>query len=297
VRRYRELDADNARWDGFEFRPDDIVIDVPSKSGTTWTQLLVALLVFDGSEFPEPISRMSMWMEQRLRSKAEVHAAFAAQTHRRFIKSHTPLDGVPWRDDVTYVCVGRDPRDAAISMRHHGANMRRDVTRELLRPQLDPGEELPAPRNPLPIEESFDRFIDDDDEENNWSLRFLAHHYTTFWERRDEPNVALFHFADYLRDLSGEISRLADHLGITLVRGRTVELAAEASLDRARARAEDIAPEADMDIWHDPAGFFRTGAVGEGERSMTPAQRSRYADRLAELAPPDLAAWMHDGRG
>ena len=90
MREYREPDGDNARWDGFEFRPGDVVIAAPSKSGTTWTQLLVALLIFDGADFPESIGRMSMWMDQRTRTVEEAHAAFAAQTHRRFIKTHTP---------------------------------------------------------------------------------------------------------------------------------------------------------------------------------------------------------------
>lgn len=125
MREYREPDSDNARWDGFEFRPGDVVIAAPSKSGTTWTQLLVALLIFDGTDFPESIGRMSMWMDQRTRTVEEAHAAFAAQTHRRFIKTHTPLDGVPILDQVRYVCVGRDPQDAAISMIHHSDNMDR----------------------------------------------------------------------------------------------------------------------------------------------------------------------------
>lgn len=80
MREYREPDADNGRWEGFEFRPGDVIVDAPSKSGTTWTQLLAALLIFDGPDFPEPIGRMSLWMEQRTRPVTEAHATFAAQT-------------------------------------------------------------------------------------------------------------------------------------------------------------------------------------------------------------------------
>src|SRR5262249_38699700 len=40
-----------ARWEGFEFRPGDIVISTPKKCGTTWTQMLCALLIFDGPVF------------------------------------------------------------------------------------------------------------------------------------------------------------------------------------------------------------------------------------------------------
>ena len=39
--------VDSARWNGFEFRDDDIVIATYAKSGTTLTQQIVAQLVFD----------------------------------------------------------------------------------------------------------------------------------------------------------------------------------------------------------------------------------------------------------
>ena len=127
--RYRSVIEDSARWDGFELRPSDIVISTPPKSGTTWTQMLCALLVFDGPEFPAPLNQMSPWLDQTTRSVDAVYAIYGAQRHRRFIKTHTPLDGLPIDDRVTYVVVGRDPRDVAVSMEHHLANM--DVTRVL----------------------------------------------------------------------------------------------------------------------------------------------------------------------
>ena len=52
-----------------------------------------------------------------------VRADLDAQTHRRFIKTHTPFDGLPHDPDVTYICVGRDPRDVFRSWDHHLANM------------------------------------------------------------------------------------------------------------------------------------------------------------------------------
>src|SRR5215207_2362555 len=125
--RYRSIVADSARWDGFVFRPGDIVISTPPKSGTTWTQMLCALLIFDGPQFPAPLGDVSPWLDMCNRPLAEVTAVLAAQTHRRFIKTHTPLDGLPLHADVTYLVVGRDPRDVAISSEHHTANL--DVER------------------------------------------------------------------------------------------------------------------------------------------------------------------------
>ena len=113
--RYRGYIADSDRWSRFELRPDDIIITVPSKSGTTWTQTLVALLLFDGLP-ATPVNELSPWLDMNVRSDEEVFALLDAQTHRRFIKTHSPLDGVPWDERVTYIIVGRDPRDAFVSM-------------------------------------------------------------------------------------------------------------------------------------------------------------------------------------
>jgi hypothetical protein len=297
MRRYNEPDADNARWEGFEFRDGDVVIAAPSKSGTTWTQLLVALLVFDGPDFPEPIGKMSLWMDQRTRPVEEAHATFAAQEHRRLIKTHTPLDGVPIFEGARYACVGRDPRDAAISMLHHADNMDREAFNALLAADARPDEEQEqTPRPMLTFTERIDRFIDGD-EFPGWNLRFLAHHYTTFWEQRGRENVALFHFDDYRRDLSAELQRLAAHLGIEVSGERAVELAAEAQIERVRSRATDVAPEAHLGVWKDTTRFFRSGKSGQWKDEFTPAQQERYGALVEELVPEDLAGWMHGGWG
>jgi hypothetical protein len=304
---YRENDADNDRWRDFELRPGDIVISSPSKSGTTWTQLLVALLVFDGPEFPAPLSRLSPWMDQLTRPRSEVHELLGRQTHRRFIKTHTPLDGLPERADIRYVCVGRDPRDAAVSMIHHRSNIRRERFREILAstkaadglPTPEPETE-PSSRPAQTVSEYFDRFIDQPWREGDppsWSLAFLAHHYRSYWERRDRSEVLGIHFADLQHDLAAQISRLARFLGDPIDLARARALAAEAHIDRARGRALDLAPEAHMGFWRDPAAFFRNGASGEWRKAMSPQQQRRYLRRAAELFEPELSDWVHRGSG
>ena len=85
------------------------MISTPAKCGTTWTQMLVALMIFDGPDFPAPLDLISPWLDMCNRAVEDVRRDLDAQTHRRFIKTHTPLDGLPVRTDVTYVVVGRDP--------------------------------------------------------------------------------------------------------------------------------------------------------------------------------------------
>ena len=116
VRRYEASMYDSNRWDGFELRPGDIIISTPPKCGTTWTQMICALLILQEPELPLPLDTLSPWIDMVTRARTDVFADLEAQTHRRFIKTHTPLDGIPNDPTVTYICVGRDPRDVGLSM-------------------------------------------------------------------------------------------------------------------------------------------------------------------------------------
>src|SRR5215475_14408219 len=110
--RYRIGHQDNSRWDGFVFHPGDIVISTRSKHGTTWMQMICALLVFQTPDLPAPLGELSPWLDHLVAPKEDVYARLAAQPHRRFIKSHTPLDGLPIDPRATYVVVAREPLDA-----------------------------------------------------------------------------------------------------------------------------------------------------------------------------------------
>ena len=60
---YQNHHLDSTYWDGVTPRPDDIVIATPSKAGTTWTQTIVAHLLFADNQFPAPIQTMSVWID------------------------------------------------------------------------------------------------------------------------------------------------------------------------------------------------------------------------------------------
>jgi Sulfotransferase domain len=296
--RYRSLIQDSARWNGFELRSSDIVISAPAKCGTTWTQMLCALLVFGGPDFPMPLNQISPWLDQTTRSIDEVRALYGAQDHRRFIKTHTPLDGIPLHDGVTYVVVGRDPRDAMISMEHHLANM--DLDRVVALRGLAVGNDdldtLPA-RPPVSDDpaERFRSFVTLTEHTGPPNLTGVLHHLDTAWQRRHCGNLVMCHFADFAADLSAETLRLASALGFELTEARAAELASEATLDRMRGRANDVAPNA-HEIWRDHRAFFRSGSFGEWRARVTADDLAMYDRVVATIVPPELASWAHNGR-
>src|SRR5215469_866787 len=96
IHRYETPVSDSARWDDFEHRAGDIIVCTPSKCGTTWMQMICALLVHQTPELPLPLTRLSRWVERTAEPIEALNAEFAAQPHRRVLKSHTPLDGLPY---------------------------------------------------------------------------------------------------------------------------------------------------------------------------------------------------------
>jgi hypothetical protein len=289
---------DNARWEGFELRPSDIVISTPPKCGTTWTQMLVALLIFDGPDFPRPISQLSPWLDQTIRPLDDIRALYDAQQHRRFIKTHTPLDGLPIVDDVTYVVVGRDPRDVMISMEHHFDNM--DLDRVLaLRDQAVGNDDLATlPQRP-PVSddpaERFRSFIRVTEYTGTVNLTVVLHHLDTAWQRRHATNVVMCHYSDYSTDLAAELHRLGDSLGFDISYHHAEELAREASLVRMRGRASEVVPNAGA-IWKDDRAFLRAGSFGEWRTRADDELLNDYDHTVNATVCPELAAWTHHGR-
>jgi hypothetical protein len=126
------------------------------------------------------------------------------------------------------------------------------------------------------------------------SLMSTIHHLSTFWDVRTRPNVVMVHYSDLLRDLEGEMRRIATRLGIDVSEDRIHELVAAARFDAMRARADDIAPEVSASLWQNNTNFFRVGGSGQWRVLLDAEGERRYAARVAELAPPDLAEWAHD---
>lgn len=288
--RYVSPDEDSGRWQGFPFRPGDIVISTRSKSGTTWMQMICALLIFQTPEPPAPLAAMSPWLDWLVQPKDEVYALLSAQRHRRFIKTHTPLDGIPLDPRATYIVVARHPLDAAVSMYHQGANIDRERKFELTgrSPHRHPAEPRP------PLEKWLRSWIDRDVEPRAEmdSLCGVFWHLTDAWRRRDEPNVVLVHYEDLERDLEGEMRRLAGLLGIEVPEATWPALVEAATFDAMRRRAVRLAPDP-VGVLKDRNAFFRQGRSGAGRALLSDTDLERYHARAARLAPPDLLAWLH----
>ncbi|MFI6072504.1 sulfotransferase domain-containing protein [Actinoplanes sp. NPDC051343] len=259
--RYRSPEEDSARWLSFPFRPGDIVISTRRRTGTTWLQMICALLIFQRPELPAPLWHLSPWLDHLVTPPGRLYAQLAAQPHRRFIKTHTPLDGLPYYPYVTYVVSARHPLDMFVSLRHRA--------------------------EPEPLSDDLTRWLDEDSAPPE-PLPAVMWHLTDAWTRRFWPNVLLVHYDDLVVGLEAQMRYLAWRLGIPVPEALWPGLVEAAGFDRMRDRAAHLVQDT-------PAALFRRGRPGARE-VFTAEERARYQARVAGLAPPDLLEWLHAPR-
>ena len=182
------------------------------------------------------------------RPLAEVTARLDAQQHRRFIKTHTPLDGLPVVGSCTYLCVARDPRDVVISAYYAYLNVNVDAVLEAQRAAGalagdTPGPAATAPRPDFPT--WFGWWVNSPPPPANpvGSLTGLCAHLRTSWEQRDASNVILVHYRNLEQHLESEMRRIADALGITVDDTAWASLVRAAGFEAMRSRADELVPE------------------------------------------------------
>lgn len=290
--RYQSPQEDSARWLGFPFRDGDIVISTRSKTGTTWVQMICALLIFQTPELPAPLAQLSPWLDHLVAPREEVYAQLAAQRHRRFIKTHTPLEGIPLDTRASYIVTARHPLDMAVSLYRQGDNIDRARVRQLTGQPEPPA----APRQRTPLREWLLRWIADDDDprESLDSLPGVMWHLSDAWARRDQPNVMLVHYDDLLADLDQQMRWLAGRLGIAVPEQVWPALVRAATFGGMRDNADRLVPTAG--IFKSNAAFFRRGTSGAGREVLSEDEIAAYHERTAQLASPQMLAWLHSSR-
>jgi aryl sulfotransferase len=294
---YRSWIIDSRRWDRYRPRPGDIVIATAPKCGTTWMQRIVSLLIFQ-TPVPLPIMEISPWIDRRFPAPIEaVMAQAEAQRHRRFLKSHLPSDGLPLFDEVRYIHVARDARDACLSYHNHSLALTPEVIRAMDRVgSEDETLARPYPR-PHPDPRIFYRrwmAMGLGDADDGWPILSLFDLVQSWWNERHRPNVLLVHYSDLKRDLAGELRRIARFLDIEVAAERWPALVDAARFETMRRDGSVLLGAV--------AGMFTGGAnrfLQRGENNrwrgvLTEDDLALYRAKLARLTP-DCASWLQHG--
>lgn len=296
---YRTWIIDSRRWDAYSPRAGDIVIATYPKCGTTWMQRILGLLVFQDPA-PRPVMQISPWIDRRFPEPVEaVMARIEAQAHRRFLKSHLPADGLPLYDEVSYIHVARDGRDACLSSHNHASGFTHATLAALDKAGLeDESIGRPYPRPPADPVEHFRRWLRDAAEADRTDGGPILSYFQferSWWAERDRPNVLLVHYNDMKADLAGEMQRVADFLGITVPAGLWPALVEAAGFEAMRRDGDLLmGPVAGM-FQGGGARFFHRGEIRRWQGVYGDADVARYDELVDAILPADCARWLAEG--
>lgn len=276
---------DSTVWDDFVFRDDDIVIGTYAKSGTTWMQQIVGQLVFAGAPDVD-VATLSPWIDLRVPARSEKLAAVEAQTHRRFLKTHLPVDALVFSPQAKYVYVARDGRDVVWSLYNHHANANAAWYAAL---NDTPGRVGP-PIEPPPA--SIRRYYHDWLDRDGHPFWPFFENVASWWAIRHLPNVLLVHFADLKADLAGEIRRIARFLTIDVDPARWPDILDHCGFDWMKRHAARAAPLGGS-VWEGGAEtFIHKGTNGRWRDTLSAAESRKYEAMALDRLGPDCARWL-----
>ena len=274
-------------WDAFRFRGDDIVIATYAKSGTTWTQQIVSQLVFNGAEGID-VHAISPWVDLRV-MPPEALAALDGLPHRRFMKTHLPVDALVFSPQAKYIYIGRDGRDALWSFYNHHASAN-DLWYDLL--NNTPGRVGPPIDPPLSsIVDYYRRWMDQD----GYPLWSFWENVRSWWAVRDLPNVKLVHFNDLKADLARSIRGIAAFLDIDVDEARFADILEHCSFDYMKANADHVAPLGGAVFTGGGKTFINKGTNGRWRDVLTNADCEAYCARARAELGDDCALWLAGG--
>jgi aryl sulfotransferase len=271
---------DSSRWNGFAFRDGDVVVATFPHVGTTWAQEIVRQLIHGGPPDTDPWST-APWLDMRISPFKAVMDILEAQTHRRSIKTHLPLDAIAFSPKARYIVVGRDARDMVWSVYRHQELNDDGVLALFNGPPGRPGRLVSRPDRD--IRDYYLHFLDTGDLPGFGFEPFWPH-IAGWWSARRLPNVLLVHYASLKADLGREIRRIADFLEIGINEAQFPTLVEHCTFDYMRA---NVAPQNSI--------AFNKGINGRWKDVLNQSE-IELCDKVATRnLPPECAHWLVTG--
>ena len=290
-RKTRELmnhHMDSTIWNDFAFRDDDIVVATYAKSGTTWTQQIVGQLVFAGDE-SVAMHELSPWLDLRVPPAEVKLGLLEAQTHRRVVKTHLPLDALVFSPKAKYLYIGRDGRDVLFSFYHHHRQGNAlwyallNDTPGRVGPPLDP----PDPD----VRRYFRTWL----ERDGYPVWSFWDNISSWWAARELPNVKLVHFAALKTDLAGEMRAIADFLEIDAPTDRWDAIVEHCTFDYMKGHADRVAPLGGAIFDGGAETFINKGVNGRWNDVLSTEESAAYEVAALERLGPACARWLATG--
>lgn len=298
TRTYRNHHLDSRRWGLYEPHAGDVVVSSAYKAGTTWTQHIALTLLDPGGAEIEDLGAESPWPDRRFgQSEATLKELLSARSSARplCLKTHLPLDALPYYPELRYIVLGRDPRDVFMSLFNHYSNYN-EVMFSRLNDEERFGDPMPpCPKDPRELWRSWITRGWFPWEEEGWPFWTNLGHTRSYWEHRHLPNLLFVHYGDMWTQPLREVARIARFIGVgddpTLV-----EQAVECSrFDVMKGKADRLQGRMN-ETWHGGANaFFHAGGGGRWRGVLTDDDLRLYEETKERLLEPECARWLERG--
>ncbi|XP_064423479.1 sulfotransferase 2B1-like [Latimeria chalumnae] len=246
--------------ENFKARDDDIFIATYPKSGTTWMQEIVPLIVNEGDL--TPVLTVPNW--DRVPWLEEIFAPnlLDDRSSPRAIATHLPYPLMPptfFTSKAKVIYVMRNPKDVAVSSFHyHG----------MASFLADPGT----------FDEFLNKFLSGNVMFGSW-----FDHVKCWLKVREKDRIMYITYEEMVRDLKGAITKFSNFLGKQLS-AETIEGIANhctfKNMKQNQMSNYSLVPEKIME--QKKSAFLRKGISGDWKNHFTPEQSEHFASVYQE---------------
>ena len=238
----------------FVAKDGDVFVVTYPRSGTTWTEQMVHLLVNNGVQGEQRITDAVPWLETLPHRPNGMHEFLKTLPPRRLFTSHLPYPLMPPRTNTTakVVYVARNPKDVATSTYFHN--------------QSKGGYEGTW-------DEHFQLFLTSD-----VGCGPYFDHVLPWWEAsQHDKNILFLKYEDMKNDHAGNVARIASFLDLqadSQLIDKVVALSSFKSMSSGESTNFNWIPQREGVPTH-----FRKGDIGDWRNQFTEAQ-SQQLDAL-----------------
>ena len=233
----------------FVVQEHDIFVVTFPRSGTTWMEQVIHLLLHNGDQGSKVLGDAAPWVETLPNRPQGFNKFLEGMTGRRLFTSHLPYSLMPGAHNSTarFVYVARNLKDVAVSTYYHDCSKH--------------GYEGSW-------EEHFNLFI-----EGKVIFGSYFDHVLPWWEAsKQNENILFVKYEEMKEDLRAAISKLVDFLQIkadnTLI-DRVIEKSSFGTMTNNKQTNLNWVPQKEG-----IPGHFRKGEIGDWRNHFTPEQNS-----------------------
>uniref|UniRef100_A0AAY4BVB3 Sulfotransferase n=2 Tax=Denticeps clupeoides TaxID=299321 RepID=A0AAY4BVB3_9TELE len=242
-------------YEQFAFRHDDVLIVTYPKSGTTWMQEIVPLIMSEGDLTPVqtiPNWDRVPWLEE--------HRAIVLNLEERpsprVFATHFHYGMMPqsfFTAKPKVICVLRNPKDVLASSFHYYG---------MASYMVDPGT----------MDEFMEKFLSGKVMFGSW-----FDHVKGWLSAKDKERIMFISYEEMVHDLKESVSKLSQFLGKSLKPDMIEKISDHClfkNMKQNKMSNYSLVPEEFMDL--KKSEFLRKGIAGDWKNNMTAAQSERF---------------------